>query len=80
MLPKHIRIWDIEVSDSLKVKKWYKSLFATIWGQCSQAMRANLQASKQYNAMEYSSDVISCLHEINGIIHNFDTRSYIHQK
>ena len=78
-----VRIWDIEVSDYLIRKKRYKGqkscLFATIWEQCSPAMQANLQASTNHNAIEASSDVISLLNEIMGIIYKFDSRTYIYQ-
>ena len=48
--------------------------------QCSQTTQAYLQASNQYNAMEHISNIISCLNEISGIIHNFDSCTYIYQK
>ena len=48
-----------------------KKLYALIWGQCSDGMRAEIEANHAYEEMKNKLDTIGLLKAIRGVTHSF---------
>jgi hypothetical protein len=70
-------IWEASVkayarrSDELESN--LTTLYAVIWGQCSDAMRNKIRALDDYDTESLKNNCIWLLKEINGVAHQFDT-------
>jgi hypothetical protein len=53
------------------------TLYAVIWGQCSEAMRTKIKALSDFTTENAKNNCIWFLNEIKGVTHQFDTKSNI---
>ena len=53
-----------------------RAIFAVIWGQCSEAMKAKLQGLDEFKERERRNDCAWLLKEIKGIRHRFEEKRY----
>ena len=53
------------------------TIYAVIWGQCSEPMRTKLRALDDFTARNQSNDCLWLLSEIKGVTHQFDTKRNI---
>jgi Zinc knuckle len=53
------------------------TLYAVIWGQCSEAMRTKIRALDNYNVESHANNCTWLLNEIKGVTHQFDTKRNI---
>ena len=77
-----IAIWEKKVSayctrtDYLESN--LKTAYAVIWGQRSEAMKANLTSIDDFEAKSHESDCVWILKEIKGITYRFEGQRYIY--
>jgi hypothetical protein len=53
------------------------TLYAVIWGQCSNAMRNKLRALDDFVSENQKNNCIWLLKEIKGVTHKFDTKRHV---
>ena len=53
-----------------------RKLYSLIWGQCTQMMKNELQATDNYNTMSENEDPIALIKNIKGVTHNFRDQKY----
>jgi Zinc knuckle len=53
------------------------TLYAVIWGQCSEAMRTKIRALADFPTGNRNNNCVWLLHEIKGVTHQFDTKRSI---
>ncbi|CAB9528179.1 hypothetical protein SEMRO_2166_G317270.1 [Seminavis robusta] len=59
-----------------KLKENRQNAFSLIWGQCSETLRAKVQASADLPALNKSANVIGLLQAIRSVMLQFQTRKY----
>ena len=74
------KTWEIEYSQYMKNKSKLESdihkLYATIWGQCTDAMKAKLKAIPNYDTMDDNLDAVELLKGIKGLSYRFESSQY----
>ena len=53
-----------------------RKLYSLLWGQCTQMMKNELQATANYQVMSDNEDPIMLLKNIKGVTHNFRDQKY----
>ena len=73
-------IWKLDlvawVKKRNKIADNLKRCYAIIWGQCTEFMKAKLQASANFAVMENTQCSIDLLKEIKGLVYKFDGQRY----
>jgi hypothetical protein len=73
-------IWEASLKSYARRKEELQSnlttLYALIWGQCSDAMRNKLRALDDFPAENKKNNCIWLLKEIKGVTHKFDTKRH----
>ena len=54
-----------------------RKVYAVIWGQCSEAMKANLKAATGYEEHNLACDCVWLLKTIQSIMYRFDDTSFL---
>ena len=71
-------IWNEEIKEHVKHKKGVvtgmKKAHALIWGQCTEAMRAKLEAKDNHATIASSRDVVGLLKNIRAIMFHFQSQ------
>jgi hypothetical protein len=55
-----------------KLKENYQAAYSLVLGQCTEYMRAKLEAVAGYNNMDSSSDLIELIKMIKGLSYQFE--------
>lgn len=73
-----IRIWEKEIDDYVRRKNTFtenmKSAFSVVWGQCSDAIKAKLEALDDYETFSIDADVLELLRNIKDIAFSFQSQ------
>ena len=64
----------MDKKESLKCGK--KKLCSSIWGQCTQMMKNELEATTNHAKMSTKEDPIALIKSIKGVTHNFRDQWY----
>jgi hypothetical protein len=74
------RIWEKEVDGYVRKKSYLdenlKTLYSLIWGQCTNVMRARVEALDNYEVMSSEGDSILLLKAIKSLVYNFQSQKY----
>jgi hypothetical protein len=74
------RIWEKEVDEHVKRKMYLqentKTLYSLVWGQCTDVVRARLEAIDTHKDMSEKADSIKLLKEIRALVYNFQSQKY----
>jgi hypothetical protein len=62
------------LNDWINVKA--TSLYSLVWGQCTDAMQAKVEATSTFNAIFASNDGIELLKTIKQVSFNFQSQKY----
>jgi hypothetical protein len=77
------RVWtkriDKYVQREITLKENMKTLYTLIWGQCTDAMRARLEAKISYAAMYAGYDSLELMKSPKASVYNFQGLKYPHQ-
>ena len=78
-----IYIWQKQVDEHIKrqiaLEENLKTAYTLIWGQCSDMMRAKIEASKNYSQMRSTYDSIMLLKELKDVTFRFEDQKYIYE-
>jgi hypothetical protein len=76
-----LRIWEKEVDEFVYRKTRFreniKSLYALVWGQCSDIMRQKVEASSGYGSMSGAHDGLKLLITIKEIVYQFHSSKFV---
>ena len=71
-------IWKEEIKAFVQRRNMLRrnmtTAYALVWGQCSDALQAELETNKTFSATKASSNVIALLKAIRGVSHNFQAQ------
>ena len=74
-------IWKTKVQTYVRrieaQEKNCQSIFAVIWGQCSNAMKNKLQSLREYESKSDSNDCVWILREIKAVTLRFEGTRYV---
>ena len=56
-----------------------KQLYTVVWGQCSEAMKAQIRANKDYTDIDNLSDVVSLLKIIRGVCYSHESNKEVNR-
>jgi hypothetical protein len=75
------RIWEKEVDEYVKrrvhLDENMKTVYSLAWGQCTDILRAKLEALTIYNQLSADGDGIGLLKAIKTIAYNFESQKYL---
>jgi Zinc knuckle len=78
---RELVIWEASLKSYARRQEELKSnlttLYAVIWGQCSNAMRNKLRALDDFVSENQKNNCIWLLKEIKGVTHKFDTKRHV---
>jgi hypothetical protein len=74
------RIWEKKVDEYVRkisqIEENMKTLYSLVWGQCSDVIRARIEALDNYQDMTNQSDSIKLLKSIKSLVFNFESQKY----
>lgn len=74
------RVWEKRVDEFVKRINYYeencKILYSLLWGQCTDVLRAKLEALTSFKEISNEADPIRLLAEIKAIVFNFQGQKY----
>ena len=75
-----VRIWEKDVDEFVKRKNYFnenaKTAYSLVWGQCTDAMRAKLEARNDHVTVAANGDVLGLLQNIKDATFNFQNQKY----
>ena len=75
-----VRIWEKEVNEFVKRKNYFnenaKTAYSLVWGQCTDAMRAQLETRNNHVTVATNEDVLGLLQNIKDATFNFQNQKY----
>jgi hypothetical protein len=76
----HKQIWEKRIDEyvklDMKLNENCQNLYSLIWGQCTEYMRAKLEAVVGYDKMRTSLNVIRLIKSIKGLTYKFEGQNY----
>jgi hypothetical protein len=77
------RIWEKQIDKFVKHQGYFeekmKTLYSLVWGQCTEAMRAKVEACANHNQLSVTGDVLALLANIKNAAYSFQTQKYMPQ-
>jgi hypothetical protein len=74
------RIGEKDVDEYVKKKTYLeeniKTMYSLVWGQCTDVIRARIEALDTYDVMSSKGDSITLLKSIKALIYNFQIQKY----
>jgi hypothetical protein len=74
------RIWEKEVDEYVQKKLYIdenlKNLYSLIWGQCTDVIRARIEALDEHEDISNQGDSIKLLKAIKSLVFNFESQKY----
>jgi hypothetical protein len=74
------KIWDEEVKEHVKRKRYLEenlcTLYSLIWGQCTEVIRARIEAINGYDAVSAQGNSIELLKAIKALVYDFESQKY----
>ena len=75
-----VRIWEKDVDEFVKRKNYFnenaKTAYSLVWGQCTDAMRAQLETRNNHVTVATNEDVLGLLQNIKDATFNFQNQKY----
>ena len=75
------RIWEKEVDEYMKRRSVLnlniRTLYSLVWGQCTDAFRARIEARSDYDGMSRNAQELNLLGAIKDVVYNFQDQKYI---
>lgn len=73
-------MWELEVTEYIRRKSYLdenlKTLYSLVWGQCTDIIRARIEALDDHDDMSNDGDSITLLKSIKALVYNFDSQKY----
>eukprot|EP00978_Attheya_sp_CCMP212_P006553 scaffold15183_cov61-Attheya_sp.AAC.2 len=77
------RIWEKEVDEYVKQKSYLnqnmKTLYALVWGQCTDVMKQKLEGLSTFDTLSADRDGLGLLKAIKDLVYNFQSQKYLPQ-
>ena len=78
--PVEKKIWEIQITEHIKrvnkLASQLKKVYAIVWGQCTDYMRAKLKSDANFTVINDDQDVLSLLATIKSLTYKFDAKQY----
>jgi len=75
-----VRIWEKNIDEFVKRKNYFnenaKTAYSLVWGQCTDAMRAQLETRNNHVTVATNEDVLGLLQNIKDATFNFQNQKY----
>jgi hypothetical protein len=74
------KVWELEVTEYVRRKSYLdenlKTLYSLVWGQCTDIIRARIEALDEHDNMSNDGDSIALLKAIKALVYNFESQKY----
>ena len=76
-------IWKKRVDECLKQESYLcqimKTLYALVWGQCTDVMRQKIEGTDEFEVLSEDRDGLGLLKTIKNLVYNFQSQKYLPQ-